>query len=248
MDNWVYSKDIKLRWSFQAKKNDYDKSGCIVNCYEDTPGGTFKDWNGSPCTNLNKIPSTTSIDKGHMIAARYGFGHGQTLGVDGTFTYTNAVPQIGSFNRGSWKEAEESVIELAERCHHEAETINRILRRKTQARVYVVVGVIPTSFFGKPRFFGSGGTDKNIRFSNFQNDEYRLLLPEIMWTAVCCTHIYSGTTIPILRKAFYGNNSETNHQVEYYISASGMFQAMKTKWSTLKFPTITVFPGVPDCN
>jgi DNA/RNA endonuclease G (NUC1) len=171
-----------------------------------------------------------------MIAARYGFGHGQTLGVDGTFTYTNAVPQIGSFNRGSWCQAEKRVIDLAKKCHQKAIT------NKQNARVYVVVGVIPTSFFGQPRFFGSGGT---VRFSNFQNDKYKLLLPEIMWTAVCCIHT-DGTIYD--RKAFYGSNSETNHEMKEYVSARTMFQAMKTKWSTLKFPTITVFPGKSGCN
>ena len=168
-----------------------------------------------------------------MIAARYGFGHGQTLGVDGTFTYTNAVPQIGSFNRGSWCQAEKRVIDLAQKCHKKA------IPNKQNARVYVVVGVIPTSFFGQPRFFGSA------KFSNFEDNVYRLLLPEIMWTAVCCMHT-DGTIHD--KKAFYGLNLESNHQVKEYNSASDMFKDIQKTWSTLTFPTITVFPGVSGCN
>ena len=184
-----------------------------------------------------------------MISARYGFGNGRANGAKATNTYTNAVPQIGSFNRGSWSKAEESVINLAKRCHEEAQKKNTEYVN-VEARVYVVVGVIPTSFFDKPRFFGSGVTDKNIRFSNFQDDKYKLLLPEIMWTAVCCMHVYSDNTNPILsyRKAFYGNNSETNHEVHDYDSASVMFQAMKTKWPELEFHEIKIFPAVPGCN
>ncbi len=173
-----------------------------------------------------------------MISATYGFGHGEKAGSDATFTYTNAVPQVGSFNSGRWRAAEEYVIDLTKTCHKGAVKKNQ----GVNARVYVVVGVIPTSFFGEPRFFGSGRT---VRFSNFQNDKYKLLLPEIMWTAVCCIHT-DGTIHD--KKAFYGHNSETNYEMKRYKSARTMFQAMKTKWSTLKFPTITVFPGKSGCN
>ena len=69
-----------------------------------------------------------------MIAASYGFSHGGQPSVDNTFTYTNAVPQIGSFNSGKWMGAEKTVVAAAKDCECKASAKGEI------GRVYVVVG------------------------------------------------------------------------------------------------------------
>ena len=49
------------------------------------------------------------IDKGHLDAAHinsYNKDH-----VIATFTYSNAVPQYGHFNRGAWKRFEDKIVD-----------------------------------------------------------------------------------------------------------------------------------------
>lgn len=49
------------------------------------------------------------IDKGHLDAAHinsYNKDH-----VIATFTYSNAVPQFGHFNRGAWKRFEDKIVD-----------------------------------------------------------------------------------------------------------------------------------------
>ena len=161
-----------------AEDEDYSNSNTRVYCYEDSANSNLLQWDGQPCP----IPHPKlSIHRGHMIAAQYGQGHGQQAGVDATFTYTNAVPQIGPFNSVKWRVAESDVIKRAKTCQQNA------TKNGHDAKVYVVVGVVPSSFVGEPRFFGSAG------FGNFQGmskitplKDYRVSFPEIMWTAGCC--------------------------------------------------------------
>ena len=168
-----------------------------------------------------------------MIAATYGYGHGHMPGVDGTFTYTNVVPQIGTFNRGAWAWGEKEVMKFAGKCEYNATL------RKTGGKVYVVVGAIPTSFLGEPRFFGEGN------FSNFQDAKRRILVPLVMWTAACCVHndgFFDG------KLAFYGWNLKIDQKVRPYDSASEMFRDMNTiTWPNL-IPNIVVFPNMTECN
>ena len=207
----------------------------MVHCYKDRKSKIFKDWNDDLCTtDHTTIPDVTYIDRGHMISARYGYGNGHEAGVKATFTYTNAVPQMGSFNRGAWNQGEKEVMEFAKDCQERA-----LLEQTTGGKVYVVVGAIPTGFFDEIKFFGEGG------FSNFQDDKYRLLLPSIMWTVACCINndgFYMG------KMAFYGRNLKINQPVKYFNSANDMFIHMNTIVKPFEIPYIVVFPGIKDCN
>ena len=111
-----------------AKNKDYLDSNSRIYCYEDSAGNKYN-WDGTACTSTK-----TTIHKGHMIAASYGFSHGGQPSVDNTFTYTNAVPQIGSFNSGKWMGAEKTVVAAAKDCECKASAKGEI------GRVYVVVG------------------------------------------------------------------------------------------------------------
>ena len=130
----------------------------------------------------------TPVHKGHLIAARYGAGN--TDRVKATFTYSNAVPQFGKFNSGAWNEAEgDRVVGWArQNCAQHGGQPSQ------NARVYIVVGAIPSTYQGSnQRFFGEWG------FSDYQSwsllpktygaktgkKEYRVNVPRYMWTAVC---------------------------------------------------------------
>ena len=179
-----------------------------------------------------------------MIAARYGHTRGNP---DATFTYTNAVPQEGGFNSGKWRSHEASVTAMAAKCQVGA------VAKSQNAYVYVVVGVIPSTFLGKPRFFGSAGFGEYQGFSKIRSKntkEYRVSFPEYMWTAACCVHT-DGTVHDKL--AFWRRNwKDKTDPVNEHTTVSSMWVAMNTemltKWGKT-FTTIpTIFPGKPACN
>lgn len=201
-------------------------------------------WNGlGLCSNQSpKVP----IHKGHLIAASYGKTYGTQSAIDATFVYTNAVPQVGRFNSVEWRIAEaDYVIERAKQCQNDAQKRDKTINGKT----YVVVGVIPSSFLGQPRFFGSAG------FGNFQGaakgraGNYRISFPEIMWTAGCCIHTdgrFGGSF------GFWRRNDLTKTAVESAQSPSDMFKAIQQKisttWQGIILNPPNVFPSAPACN
>ena len=120
----------------------------------------------------------TEMHKGHLIASQYGVGD-QTL-KKATFVYTNAVPQFGDFNSAPWRIAESELVVWGRN--------NCASNGKQNVQMFIVVGVIPSTtpvVFGgsiEPRYFGKNG------FSDYQDDtDYRVNVPEMMWTAACCT-------------------------------------------------------------
>ena len=192
------------------------------------------EWDGTKsCTGATVI----EMHKGHMIAAAYGQGHGGAPGVRATFTYTNAVPQMGSFNSGAWKEGEKKVIEFAKLCDK-----NAIANKKT-GLTYVVVGVVPSHYLGKPKYFGAPG------FSEIQDATHSIVFPEIMWTAACC--VQSDDTVTGTM-AFYGRNiPKKGIPVVEAKNASTMFTQIKQliykEWKVTFVPP-KVFPNKPLCE
>ena len=202
----------KLDRAFQQNNNDYKHSNRRNLCYESSaaPGGARyfveREWYKAAKEGKDTVPPNqqcdaahainTPVHKGHLIAARYGAGN--TTRIRATFTYTNAVPQFGTFNSGAWMAAEGEVITWAEKnCaeHGGQQTEN--------ARIFIVVGAIPSTHRwpkqqSNPRFFGeSGFSDYQDRSqlpktygANTGGKEYRVNVPRYMWTAVCCTFQY----------------------------------------------------------
>ena len=195
-----------------------------------------KEWDGTtPCRS-----TSTTIHKGHLIAARYGQGAGGQPGVDATFTYTNAVPQIGlTFNSGPWMHAEGRLVALAQKHQCAART-----GFGKDVNVHVVVGVVPSTFLDKPRFFGRSG------FKDEQEDTtYRLAFPEIMWTAACFIRT-DGVFIETF--SFWGLNTIGTPVVTDHKKISDMFMDIQTKitteWPGVSFTAPNVFPGEASCQ
>ena len=173
-----------------------------------------------------------------MVAARYGQGAGGQPGVSATFTYTNAVPQIGNFNSGTWMHAEGRLAMFASDCQCQASKAGK------DANTHVVVGVVPSTFLKEPRFFGISG------FKDEQDDTtYRLAFPEIMWTAACCIFT-DGTFFGTF--SFWGLNRNGSPVVTDRKKISDMFNDIKTainsEWPGVSFTAPNVFPGEASCQ
>ncbi|XP_071234506.1 endonuclease domain-containing 1 protein-like [Salvelinus alpinus] len=94
------------------------------------------------------------VNKGHMFPKS--FAH-QPVIQSSTFTLTNAVPQVKTFNGGSWGTMECNVRKiLLKQCLD-----NNVIK------AYVVTGAVPSK-------------SNNNKLNN------RVNIPDIMWTAYCC--------------------------------------------------------------
>lgn len=93
------------------------------------------------------------VNRGHILPKCYGY---DKYGANSTFTLTNVVPQVISFNGGSWCRMENKVKELMDsNCRDNNNNI----------RAYGVTGAVPSK----------GNTLNN-----------KVNIPSLMWTAFCC--------------------------------------------------------------
>mgnify|MGYP002804030896 CR=1 FL=1 len=217
------STDPFLGVEFQQSDKDYMGSSKHKFCYKDQSTDTDLNWDGKACTS-----SPGPIDRGHMIPA--GYARGDAKRVHNTFAYTNMVPQFSVFNRGEWRRAEDSelVKTWGDECHKAAGM------KKLEARIYVIVGAVPTTYTTNSRFFGRAG------FSNFGSDEYRIVVPHIMWTAACCI-LEDNTVFSVT--AFSRENLPGKDKVEFYNSPQDMVKAL---FPVLKMP-VDLFPHQTRC-
>ena len=187
-----FRQSTKVDRKYQQKAVDYDKANQRDVCFKKKATKTRvldKKWasaaNKGPakkaagktgsvnvCLPVNpKAP----IHKGHLIASQYGRGDKKRMLA--TFTYTNIVPQFGLFNSGPWQQCESSLIIWGK---------NNCATGKNNAKLYIVVGAIPSTISKDSeqiKFFGKDG------FSNFQDENnYPVNVPELLWTAACCTY------------------------------------------------------------
>ena len=121
----------------------------------------------------------TQVHRGHLVASQYGVGD-QTF-KKATFVYTNAVPQFGDYNSAPWRIAEGALMGwFLKNCASNG---------KQNSQMFIIVGVTPSTMLGPsrtPRYFGKEG------FSDYQDDtNYRVNVPAEMWTAACCTFIFT---------------------------------------------------------
>ena len=112
-----FRKSSKIGSNFQQNHIDYTDASQRIPCIE-TSGGKYyieHTWYSGghvapyavPCP---QNPPKTSIHRGHLIAASYGRGTPDRSAE--TFVYTNAVPQFGRENSGSWRSFESKLLEL----------------------------------------------------------------------------------------------------------------------------------------
>ena len=199
------SGDSKLDQAFQQKDTDYTEYSKRIMCYESRAGNDFfvdVDWykaNSGKIISLRtscSLPfkALTPVHRGHLVAASYGRASGDTDRIRATFTFTNVVPQFGRFNSGQWCSSEKRLIAWGGK--------NCIVYKGSSTRnvrMYIVVGVIPSTFRNlNKRFFGESGFSDYQSWSkmtdtykrNSGGKEYRINVPRYMWTAACCTFQY----------------------------------------------------------
>ncbi|XP_028412720.1 uncharacterized protein LOC114535635 [Dendronephthya gigantea] len=226
--------------SFQQNDDDYKDALNRKLCYESLTNKVYyieSNWYRAE----NKIslglftvcPNTgpqddlkTRVHRGHLIAANYGRGTPNLIRSQQTFVYTNAVPQFGVLNSGSWQKHESMLIEWAKsNCG--------------SSPLHVIVGSIPSTY-GKneQRFFGGSGFSDFIGPSNTPGGNgYRVNVPSYLWTAACC-HSPSNTFTK--STTFFAENLPTGFS-QQSVELSKLFSAMEA------YP-INLFPGMPSCN
>ena len=216
--------------TLQAKDSDYTGSSKDVLCFEDKETGCFRNWDGSKICSYTD-PSSP-IERGHMIAARYATADKDRMYA--TFSYTNVVPQFKSLNNGAWKTAEGDIVTWGKNCQNKAN------EKKLLARIFVVVGVIPSTYNKNPRFYGAPG------FSNFlgqsripKNGEYRIVLPDIMWTGACC--ILADNFKRVIDVKAFAVENRPGAEVKLFSSPQAMFQVL------LNTASINLFPMNHEC-
>ena len=255
------SYDHNLSPKFQAQHNDYIKSSERNICYE-TPDGKYDinvDW--LPKVGKKRVRAEDSnedcikspIHKGHLIAASY--GRGKPERVIATFTYTNSVPQFGSFNSGQWCKSENYLRSWALKYCSSGTNKN--------TRLFIVTGAVPSTFDPRKKamFFGKAG------FSNFQGPSnldktyssktipggrgslYRVNVPTHLWTVACCTFdTGDGSKIQTRSTAFYGKNNPNNEPCTNLNQAGHLGDFFKDVLGMAQLQDIDLFPSEPSCD
>ena len=191
---------------FQQSNKDYEKASTRKICYfKRSSGNEVVDVAWYRAKNSAKPPKDvcivgssnliTEVHRGHLVASQYGVGD-QTF-KEATFVYTNAVPQFGDYNSAPWRIAESALLNwFPDNCASNS---------KQDAQIFIVVGVTPSTMFGpsRTRYFGKNG------FSDYQHDtNYRVNVPADMWTAACCTFVFTKDGAQGVRSTAFWRNNE----------------------------------------
>ncbi|XP_029610689.1 endonuclease domain-containing 1 protein-like [Salmo trutta] len=115
------------------------------------------------------------VNRGHMFPKAFAL---QPVNQDSTFTLTNAVPQVKTFNEGSWAKIELEVKKDLKQC----------LDNTGKPKAYLVTGALPS--------------DNNIENNKLNK---RVNIPDRLWTAYCC---YNNKMKKWMAKAHWGENKE----------------------------------------
>lgn len=104
-------------------------------------------------------PYELKIHKGHLVPAEtYSFSPDH---LRSTFTYTNAVPQYGTFNCGKWAKYEKLIRQKAKECS------------ANNGNLYLLTGVAKKT-----------GTPESR-----MPVQPKIVIPDYMWTAGCCVSV-----------------------------------------------------------
>lgn len=172
----------------------------------------------------NKMYSRTgkpSIHKGHLVPAEtYSFYEGN---LRSTFTYTNAVPQYGTFNSGQWAKYEKKIRDYAK---------NNCSTK--QADLYLLTGISEVTIRQ-----GHGNSIKTLkprRQPKRMSKPPKVVIPSSMWTAGCCVR---GTTV-FGSFAVIGNNVPNKGDIK-------MSQVTVRKLESI-IGNVDLFPGNHGCE
>ena len=236
----TFQKSVQIGDDLQQNDDDYTMPLERIPCYETLNGDYYieESWFNAlnptsfvsyqqPCAGTLK---KSAVHRGHMIASSY--GRGTPDRTVQTFIYTNAVPQFGKVNSGSWARFERGLISWARNnCN--------------KAPLYITVGSIPSTYVGnQARFFGEAGFSEFMGQSKLfsQKERYRVNVPAFLWTAACCNSISPSFT---KSTAFYVPNKPGNKLVKG-IELSRLFLAVRVRPNIAD--GIDLFPGMPSCN
>ena len=225
------SKEIDRK--YQQKAADYQKSSQRNICFKKKATNTLevdKKWASSVAKpGSANVCLQAAIHKGHLIASQYGRGDKERM--KATFTYTNIIPQFGSFNSVPWQQCESSLIMWGRKnCATGTQNV----------KLFIVVGAIPSTYpaFGpsEERFFGKEG------FSDYQDeDDYPVNMPKLMWTAACCSFEYTdsqGTLQTGIKSTAFWRENEPG----------GSPCNRDTTGLNKYFSGISIFPLTPSCS
>lgn len=231
---------------FQQKDADYKNSNNRELCFKTNTNDFYIDdeWlhlsgnsNAPRISNPRKVCPRgsawlkTIMNKGHLIASQD--GRAVRARMVATFTYTNAVPQFGLFNMGSWKTSEMNLIRWGQDyC---------TVQGAQHVQMFIIVGAIPSTNFGqqKTRYFGKEG------FSDYKHTaNYPVNVPRYMWTAACCKYDLNGVW-KYNSTAFYRQNHPGNEPCSRLDVAS--LSTLLRSWAQ-QGNTIKLFPHTPQCE
>ena len=170
-------------------------------------------------------PTPHQIERGHLAAFEtlsYSAASGRT-----SFSYTNAVPQYRTFNRGQWRVYEVRIRQFAkDKC------------AALGGSLYLITGT------SEARLQGQRGPVWRQRMNTFPtnpNTRTHLSIPNSMWTVGCC--VKAGQVLGAF--AVIGNNVPLTNQVA--MSNSSVAQVEQFIRVGADDKTIQLFPGSPDC-
>lgn len=170
-----------------------------------------------------------SYAKGHLLPAEtYSFSNAHMLS---TFTYTNAVPQIGVFNSGQWAQYEKRIREYATNtCSLQG------------GDLYLITGISEASIqSGSSGLEAIQGTLKVLKPSG-----EAISIPKSMWTAGCCIHSSRGALGAF---AVIGNNLQDKTKVLMSeVNMTELQDFLLTGVNGFGGPAISLFPSNPGCS
>ena len=134
------------------------------------------------------------IHKGHLVPAQtYSFSKAHFRS---TFTFTNAVPQYGTFNSGQWSQYEKKIRKYAETCSKQGADLyllTGISERRVKWEHQVVKAIV----------------EPLKRMPEAPN----IVIPNSMWTAGCC--VTTNAFGQVVRGSFavIGNNDPRKWEI-----------------------------------
>ena len=163
-------------------------------------------------------PGRPSIHKGHLVPAEtYSFSEAH---LRSTFTYTNAVPQYGTFNSGQWAKYERRIRDYAK----------NVCSTK-QADLYLLTGISDVKIQ-----LGQGNLINTLRKPKRMHKLPKIVIPNSMWTAGCCVR---GTRV-FGSFAVIGNNVPNKEKID-------MSQVTVDQLASI-IGNVDLFPGNDDCH
>jgi len=167
--------------------------------------------------------------KGHLLPAEiYSFSDAHMLS---TFTYTNAVPQIGVFNSGQWAQYEKKIREYATNtCSPKG------------GDLYLITGISEASIETGPS--GLQAIQGTLKLLKPSGDA--IGIPKSMWTAGCCISPSSGALGAF---AVIGNNLQDKNKVLMSeVKMTELQGFLQTGVNGFGETAISLFPGNPGCS